>query len=70
MATITAKVPDNLKEKAKQLIEELGGEIVSISKSSKKKAVLFELEQAFKEAKDIRDGKKDGITLEQILLGQ
>jgi len=69
MTTITANIPDNLKDKLKEFIEELGGEVVSVSKSSKKKAVLKELEAAFLEAKEIRDGKKQGLTLDQILLG-
>ena len=69
MTTITANIPDNFKDKLKEFIEELGGEVVSVSKSSKKKAVLKELEAAFAEAKEIKDGKKQGLTLDQILLG-
>lgn len=67
MTTIIANIPDNLKAKVKKFIEELGGEIVSESKSAKKNAVLEELEAAFIEAKDIKDGKKQGLTLEEIL---
>jgi len=70
MTTITANIPDNLKGKVKKFIEELGGEVISESKSSTKKAVLKELEEAFAEAKEIKDGKKKGITLEQILLAE
>ena len=70
MTTITANIPDNLKNKVKRLIEELGGEVISESKLAKKKAVLKELEEAFTEAKEIKDGKKQGLTLEQILLAQ
>jgi hypothetical protein len=32
MVTITANIPDNLSDKLKQYIEELGGEVVSGSK--------------------------------------
>jgi benzoyl-CoA reductase/2-hydroxyglutaryl-CoA dehydratase subunit BcrC/BadD/HgdB len=70
MTTITAKIPDNLKDKLKKFIEELGGEVVSESKLSKKKTVLKELEAAFSEAKEIKDGKKQGYSLEQILLAK
>jgi len=70
MTTITANIPDKLKDKVKKFIEDLGGEVISESKSSRKKAVLKELEEAFNEAKDIKDGKKQGFTLEQILLGE
>jgi len=71
MTTITAQIPDNLKDKLKKFIEELGGEIVSESKlSNKKKAVLKELEAAFLEAKDIKEGKKQGFTLEEIILAK
>ena len=37
-------------------------------KKNKKNAVLKSLEKAFNEAKEIRDGKKEGLTLEQIFL--
>ena len=47
MTTITAKIPDKLKDKLKKFIEELGGEVVSESKLSKKKTVLKEIEVAF-----------------------
>jgi len=67
MTTITASIPDNLKAKVKKFIEELGGEIISESKPSKKQAVLKELEDALFEAKDIRDGKKQGLTLDEFL---
>ena len=67
MTTIIANIPDNLKAKVKKFIEELGGEIVSESKSVKRNAVLEELEAAFIEAKDIKDGKKPGLTLEEII---
>jgi hypothetical protein len=67
MTTITADIPDNLKDKVKQFIEELGGEVISETKASKKKAVLKELEDAFSEAKEIKEGKKPGFTIEQIL---
>ena len=70
MTTITAKIPDNLKDKLKKFIEELGGEVVSESKLSKKKTVLKELEAAFLEAKEIKEGKKQGYSLEQILLAK
>jgi benzoyl-CoA reductase/2-hydroxyglutaryl-CoA dehydratase subunit BcrC/BadD/HgdB len=70
MTTITAKIPDNLKDKLKKFIEELGGEVVSESKLSKKKTVLKELEAAFSEAKEIKDRKKQGYSLEQILLAK
>jgi hypothetical protein len=69
MTTITANIPDNLKAKVKKFIEELGGEIISESKPSKKQTVLKELEDALSEAKDIRDGKKQGITLKEFLDG-
>ena len=67
MTTITANITDNLKAKVKKFIEELGGEIISESKPSKKQAVLKELEDAFLEAKDIRDGKEQGLTLKEFL---
>ena len=70
MTTITAKIPDNLKDKLKKFIEELGGEVVSESKLSKKKTVLKELEAAFSEAKEIKEGKKQGYSLEHILLAK
>jgi len=70
MTTITANIPDNLKNKVKKFIEELGGEVISESRSSKKKAVLKELEEGFAEAKEIKDGKKQGLTLEQILFAE
>jgi len=70
MTTITANIPDNLKNKVKKFIEELGGEVISESRSSQKKAILKELEEAFTEAKEIKDGKKQGLTLEQILLAE
>jgi benzoyl-CoA reductase/2-hydroxyglutaryl-CoA dehydratase subunit BcrC/BadD/HgdB len=70
MTTITASIPDNLKDKVRKFIEELGGEVISESKLSRKKALLKELEEAFSEAKEIKDGKKQGLTLEQILLAE
>jgi len=70
MTTITANIPDNLKNKVKKFIEELGGEVISESRSPTRKAVLKELEEAFAEAKEIKDGKKQGLTLEQILLAE
>ena len=70
MTTLTINIPDNLKEKAKKLIEELGGEVILVSKSSKKNAVLKELEAAFAEAKEIKTGKKEGVTIEEILFGE
>ena len=70
MTTITANIPDNLKAKVKKFIEELGGEIISESKPSKKQAILKDLEEALLEAKNIRDGKKQGLTLEEFLGGQ
>lgn len=69
MTTITANIPDNLKAKVKKFIEGLGGEVISEIKSSKKQTVLKELEAAFAEAKEIKDGKKQGLKLEEILLG-
>lgn len=66
MTTITANIPDNLKAKVKKFIEGLGGEVISETKSSKKQAVLKELEAAFAEAKEIKDGKKQGLKLEEI----
>ncbi len=47
----------------KKFIEEIGGEIIAESKPSKKQVILKELEDALLEAKDIRDGKKQGRTL-------
>ncbi len=70
MTTITANIPDNLKNKVKKFIEELGGEVISESRSPTRKAVLKELEEAFTGAKEIKDGKKQGLTLEQILLAE
>ena len=70
MTTITANIPDNLKAKVKKIIEALGGEIISESKPSKKQVILKELEDALLEAKNIRDGKKQGLTLEEFLGGQ
>jgi hypothetical protein len=69
MTTITATIPDNLQDRVRQFIEDLGGKVTSESQS-KKKAVLKELEEAFAEAKDIKEGKKQGLTLEQILLAE
>lgn len=68
MKIINANIPENLKDEVKTFMEELEGEVISESKSSRKKAVLKELEEAFAEAKEIKDGKKQGLTLEQILL--
>lgn len=42
--------------------------ITQESKFSRKKEILKELEDAFSEAKEIKDGKKQGLTLEQILI--
>jgi len=70
MKTITAKIRDNPQDKFKDFIEEIGGALFSESKSSKKYAVLKELEMAFTEAKDIQEGKKQGVTLEQVLLSE
>ena len=38
------------------------------SKKALKKVVLNELKEAFREAKEIKDGKKQGLSLEQILM--
>jgi len=57
-------------ERGSHFIEKLGGEIISKPNPSKKKAILKELEEAFCEAKEIKDGKKHGLTLEQILLAE
>lgn len=70
MTTITANIPDQLEAKVRKFIEELGGEIISESRPSKKEAVLMEMEQAFLEAKDIRDGIKQGCTLQDLLSGK
>jgi hypothetical protein len=43
---------------------------VIFKSKSQKKAVLKELKEAFAEAKAIKEGKKQGLTLEQILLGE
>ncbi len=39
-------------------------------KQARRKAVLKELEKAFAEAKEIKDGKKQAIVLEEIFLVQ
>ena len=70
MTTITANIPDNLEAEVKKFIEELGGEIISRSKPSKKQVLLKELKDGLEEAIDIRDGKKQGQTLEEFLGGQ
>jgi hypothetical protein len=67
VTTVTASIPGNLKDKIKKLIEELRGVVIQESNSSRKKAVLKELEEAFSEAKEIKNGKKQGLTLHQVL---
>ena len=51
----------------KQSNDKFEGDYPFASKSSKKESTLKELEAAFTEAKKIRDGKKHGVTLDQIL---
>lgn len=67
MTTITVNVPDDSRSEVKKFIEELGGEILSESRSSKTHAVLEELSESFLEAKAIKEGKKEGLTLEALL---
>ncbi|MBK0382758.1 hypothetical protein I5M32_07280 [Pedobacter sp. SD-b] len=69
MTTIIANIPNNLKSTVKKFIEEIGGEIIS-EKEVNKLTVLKDLEEAFLEAKQIRDGKKEGYTLKEILNGK
>jgi hypothetical protein len=67
MTTITANVPDELSDKLKQFIEELGGEILVETTSSLKEVVLSELEEGLSEAKSIQEGKKAGMSLAAFL---
>mgnify|MGYP001552499162 CR=1 FL=1 len=61
--TKASYIPNNLK----QSNDRFEGDYAFASKSSKKESTLKELEAALTEAREIRDGKKAGLTLDQIL---
>ena len=67
MTTITANVPDELSDKLKQFIEELGGEILVETTSSLKEIVLAELDEGLSEARNIQEGKKARMSLAAFL---
>lgn len=69
MTTIIAHVPEGSKIKLKKFIEELGGEIVS-KKDFMKLSVLNELEDALLESKQIKEGKKTGFSLKDVISGK
>lgn len=69
MTTIIAQIPENSRLKLKKFIEELGGEIVT-KKEFIKRSVLTELEEAFLESKEIKEGRRTGLTLKEVIGGK
>jgi hypothetical protein len=68
MTTITIQVPGKVKDKLSAIVKELGGEIISIStdKQASKKALLNEIRQGLRQAKDIREGKAKGYSMSDL----
>ncbi|MES2111753.1 MAG: hypothetical protein V4577_23545 [Bacteroidota bacterium] len=73
MTTLTIEIPDKVEKTLSDLIEQLGGKVVSIdtvkkiSKAQKKKQILDDLEESVKWVKLHQEGKVKAKSIEQLL---
>ncbi|MDB5283930.1 MAG: hypothetical protein JWO06_3005 [Bacteroidota bacterium] len=73
MTTLTIEIPEKVKKTLSDLIEQLGGKVVSIGidkkqrKAGKKKQILDDLEESVKWIKLHQEGKVKAKTIEQLL---
>lgn len=73
MTTLTIEIPDKIEKTLSDLVEQLGGKVVStdavkkVSKSEKKKQILDNLEESVKWVKLHEEGKVQAKSIEQLL---
>jgi cysteine synthase len=73
MTTLTIEIPEKVKKTLSDLVEQLGGKVVSTDKSKKqgkagkKKQILDDLEESVKWVKLHQEGKVKAKTIEQLL---
>lgn len=73
MTTLTIEIPEKVKKTLSDLVEQLGGKVVSSdknkkqSKAGKKKQILDDLEESVKWVKQHQEGKVKAKTIEQLL---
>jgi hypothetical protein len=70
MTTITANIPDNLKDKVRQFIEGLGGEVTSVFEPSAKNTSDSELDLLHRAEKDKENGRVSIYTSHRGILGR
>jgi cysteine synthase len=73
MTTLTIEIPEKVKKTLSDLVEQLGGKVVSTdkskkqSKAAKKKQILDDLEESVRWVKLHQEGKVKAKTIEQLL---
>ncbi|HZY37005.1 MAG TPA: hypothetical protein VFE53_10170 [Mucilaginibacter sp.] len=73
MTTLTIEIPEKVEKTLSDLIEQLGGKIVSTGvgktapKAAKKKQVLDDLEESVKWVKLYQEGKVQAKSIEELL---
>ncbi|RFZ82171.1 hypothetical protein DYU05_16255 [Mucilaginibacter terrenus] len=70
---MTIKVPGKVKAKLSALVEELGGEVLSVTtdkRTSKKAKLLAEIKAGLSDVKDIRSGKATAFNMSDLLNGE
>jgi hypothetical protein len=73
MTTLTIEIPEKVEKTLSDLIEQLGGKIVSTgvtkttSKAAKKKQILDDLEESVKWVKLYQEGKVQAKSIEELL---
>ncbi|GAC1303379.1 MAG: hypothetical protein NVSMB24_09290 [Mucilaginibacter sp.] len=73
MTTLTIEIPEKAKKTLSDLVEQLGGKVVSTAiskkpgKAAKKKKILDDLQESVKWVKQHQEGKVKAKTIEQLL---
>ena len=73
MTTLTIEIPEKVEKTLSDLVEQLGGKVVStdnvrkLSKAAKKKQILDDLEESVKWVKLHQEGKVRSKSIEQLL---
>ncbi len=75
MATLTIKVPESAKSKLAEFVQELGGEILSVSSKDLKKVkqqedLLNKVREGLREANAIREWKLKSLSMSDLLGGK
>lgn len=76
MATLTIKIPENAKSRLSELVKELGGEILSVSKKDHLKKVkesdpvLDEIKEGLREVRAMREGKIESLSMSDLRSGK